>query len=787
MLHCSALAEREPASVFSALPWTRPSLGYSFSSHVDSVFLVVHVAVVLFSFTHTQTTSFDAMNTEALLTIPSSFPPHCHTTLCFASSAVFLVALTLHAVDAPKCDVEGNDAPQFTPEGSTGALKFTVEGKVLRPLSLSLHHTLFFDGFRGTLQQREDGSVTCSFRTRSDSCSSAFEMRGCRVQEEFTARVRSNNEDYPFVIANEEAKCVDLSVLPRLGCFAFDVSCLTVNLSPFTFHLQSTEHSCAYDSIKGVKVDDHPSVLYGDACTENDTLSFFLDAPRDSFHAFLEGTRIGYTYLEDFGTPAWKEQRMPLHNTLTHVDLQINPYNRIAFDPNVLLVPEMSHEEWMLRAGALLTASVSLQASYEYYCTWMRSCFVLCLSRATNHFVFIDTDPVRLRARFPGLSVGQTVHHPSTNAACTIVGQSGGYLWYSECADNPFESGREEYSMVWRMSEYWVRKEQKRAAEKEETSVEAPSPLSFEAFCEVMEKARALAAVASCIDSKCRELGLWAWNLSPSVLSRVCPAQCAESEWLVQCAAVLFQNLLCLQILPYLLHSSVAAPLLSSTVQLLSRDLVLRTQRAVEPSVDLQHLPRAIKSHTFNRLAARRERLLSLPLQERFAASVTHHLIAVLMSMNEEELRTAFIQHSHGGQKRVFHVVFAGEGGVDNGGLYREVFRTCMQELHDVEMLNVLRATPNHEIVGDVGGKEDFVFDEGCTFDAKVYEGIGRIIGIAIVSGFQLDLFLSPVLWKLIVGERVGWKDLEMVNKGLYDQCCTLLSTTVILRCAFHV
>ena len=100
-----------------------------------------------------------------------------------------------------------------------------------------------------------------------------------------------------------------------------------------------------------------------------------------------------------------------------------------------------------------------------------------------------------------------------------------------------------------------------------------------------------------------------------------------------------------------------------------------------------------------------------------------------------------------------------------------------MLEMHDTAVLDILQPTPNHECAGEVPGKEDFVFDERCQLGAAVFEGLGRVVGVAILSGFQLDLFLSPVLWRLIARECVGLRELEMVDKGLCEQC------RAVLRC----
>lgn len=325
MVECAAVeaSHNTSAPFFSSLVSSRPSCGYSFSSFTDPTVLAAHLTVSFYSPPHPKA-PFDALSTTALLLLPSPLPEHCLTTLSFASSAVFLLSLASQ---------------------SLAEHRFTVEARVVKLLSTSLRQRVFFDGFRGTLEASED-SFKAAFKTRSNSCSASFEMKCLPVRDAFAACVRRDNEDYPFVIAAEEEKVVDFTPLPRTGCLAFDITCLSVNLSPFTLRLRSDRHACSYDSIQGIQLDGEKPLLYGDACTEHDVLTFFIDSPQDRFHAFLEGRRIGYSYLEDFGTPAWRAHSMPLHDALTCLQLAVRPFNRVAFDPNILFLPEMPDEEW---------------------------------------------------------------------------------------------------------------------------------------------------------------------------------------------------------------------------------------------------------------------------------------------------------------------------------------------------------------------------------------------------------------------------------------------------------
>ena len=213
---------------------------------------------------------------------------------------------------------------------------------------------------------------------------------------------------------------------------------------------------------------------------------------------------------------------------------------------------------------------------------------------------------------------------------------------------------------------------------------------------------------------------------------------------------------------------------------------------------DSARLPVEIQSYRFNRLAARRERLMTLPerqipaglspsIPSRLSASMIGMVTSLLRKIDARTLRIGYIHPSHGGQRRAFHVDFLGEGGIDNGGLYRELFRSVMQELHDLELFPYLQHTPNRTQDDADLGKDDFLLNTAVLSQPQwkgeeTLRGLGRLVGTAVMSGFQVDLFLSVCLWKMVVGEEMRMDDLKRVDLARWKWYKSMLTCDVGMK-----
>lgn len=108
------------------------------------------------------------------------------------------------------------------------------------------------------------------------------------------------------------------------GCFfSFTVHIGSYINSPFIVTLSSNHHSqLVYLPLGSISFNKRV-IAYGEAAEVNDSFTVVLDEPRSTFSVFLEGKRLGYDYVEDFGEPAWGNHSFklrtnePLERTLS--------------------------------------------------------------------------------------------------------------------------------------------------------------------------------------------------------------------------------------------------------------------------------------------------------------------------------------------------------------------------------------------------------------------------------------------------------------------------------------
>lgn len=63
-----------------------------------------------------------------------------------------------------------------------------------------------------------------------------------------------------------------------------------------------------------------------------------------------------------------------------------------------------------------------------------------------------------------------------------------------------------------------------------------------------------------------------------------------------------------------------------------------------------------------------------------------------------------------------------------------------------------------------------------------VFKGLGRVVGTALMSGFQLDFFLSLCIWKMTVRESLSLEDLEYVDVARWRRYQQILQCDVSMR-----
>lgn len=140
-------------------------------------------------------------------------------------------------------------------------------------------------------------------------------------------------------------------------------------------------------------------------------------------------------------------------------------------------------------------------------------------------------------------------------------------------------------------------------------------------------------------------------------------------------------------------------------------------------------------------------------------------------------------------KKRPWYVIYEGEGGIDAGGIYRDLLTHVCFELQS-ERLPLFVNCPNSDGYGEDQfffvpnpslGKNNNVNLQGLTEEKgdnifrntscckesiydSLYTFVGRLMGISIRTQIPLNLDIPPIIWKLILGEDISLKDLKQID-----------------------
>ena len=116
--------------------------------------------------------------------------------------------------------------------------------------------------------------------------------------------------------------------------------------------------------------------------------------------------------------------------------------------------------------------------------------------------------------------------------------------------------------------------------------------------------------------------------------------------------------------------------------------------------------------------------------------------------------------------KRLWTVVFAGEGADDVGGPYRESIADICDELMS-ESLPLFVPSPNQS-VNHGESRDRFVCNSsfGSAYALSMFFFLGKIIGGCLRSGEPLALYLPSAVWKRLVGETPTTDDLDSLDRN---------------------
>ena len=117
-------------------------------------------------------------------------------------------------------------------------------------------------------------------------------------------------------------------------------------------------------------------------------------------------------------------------------------------------------------------------------------------------------------------------------------------------------------------------------------------------------------------------------------------------------------------------------------------------------------------------------------------------------------------------QPRAFSVKFTTEGVDDNGAPYRALFAEIVEELLQKRCHNLFCTTQN-----DDRDQHLRVLNPGACSDEdlqNIYE-LGRLVGVAVRCGVQLDLDMPSIWWKRCVGEPITRADLREIDFAFFS------------------
>lgn len=188
-------------------------------------------------------------------------------------------------------------------------------------------------------------------------------------------------------------------------------------------------------------------------------------------------------------------------------------------------------------------------------------------------------------------------------------------------------------------------------------------------------------------------------------------------------------------------------------------------------SADLFERPFSIPEIKVNRVMAQRA-VLASP-EDAVQKSVFAQLVKGLEVLPIAHFRRDFCHAEDAGQKRAFFVRLIGEGVYDSGGPYREIIGTAAG-VEAVSVLGLAKLTANCE--NGLTRDEEYVVADFRTDSKRAefyrYEYYwGLLIGLALRGSVSLPLPLSPLVLKMLCGEKVGVEDLRKCEEAFLSLC----------------
>eukprot|EP00286_Rhodomonas_abbreviata_P003077 CAMPEP_0181344412 /NCGR_PEP_ID=MMETSP1101-20121128/32159_1 /TAXON_ID=46948 /ORGANISM="Rhodomonas abbreviata, Strain Caron Lab Isolate" /LENGTH=631 /DNA_ID=CAMNT_0023456213 /DNA_START=77 /DNA_END=1970 /DNA_ORIENTATION=+ len=129
-------------------------------------------------------------------------------------------------------------------------------------------------------------------------------------------------------------------------------------------------------------------------------------------------------------------------------------------------------------------------------------------------------------------------------------------------------------------------------------------------------------------------------------------------------------------------------------------------------------------------------------------------------------LQISALQHQHEDLKKPLKVIFKGEEGIDEGGVQKEFFQLIVRQMFDL----------NYGMYVYDDEARTFWFSSTALENAREFNLIGKVLGLAIYNSVILDVHFPMVVYKKLMGGPLCLQDLKDCQPALYRGLCTLLS-----------
>ena len=114
---------------------------------------------------------------------------------------------------------------------------------------------------------------------------------------------------------------------------------------------------------------------------------------------------------------------------------------------------------------------------------------------------------------------------------------------------------------------------------------------------------------------------------------------------------------------------------------------------------------------------------------------------------------------------RVWKTTFVGEGGIDAGGLYRELLHVVAQELQSPQLPLFILCPNGREQIGQ--NRDKWVPSPSATapLHLAMYEFLGKLMGLSIRTLSLLNLDLPSIVWKALIGAPIEESDVVDIDR----------------------